>query len=96
MRHYEMVVIITPDVADDDVEDAIERLIKRPVEGEGGTLDEVDSWGRKKLAYPIQKHMEGNYVLTRLQLDPEKTTDLERSLQISEEVLRYLLIRLEE
>ncbi len=91
-----MVVIITPDVAEDDVEDAIERLIKRPVEGEGGTLDEVDSWGRKKLAYPIQKHMEGNYVLTRLQLDPEKTTDLERSLQISEEVLRYLLIRLEE
>ena len=96
MRHYEMVVIITPDVAEDDVEDVVERLIRRPVEGDGGILDEVDSWGRKKLAYPIQKHLEGNYVLTRLQLDPEKTTDLERGLQISEEVLRYLLIRLEE
>lgn len=96
MRRYEMVVIITPDVADDDVEDAIERLIRRPVEGEGGTLDEVDNWGRKKLAYPIQKHLEGNYVLTRLQVDPQKTTELERGLQISEEVLRYLLIRLDE
>ncbi len=96
MRRYEMVVIITPDVDDDDVEDDIERLIRRPVEGEGGTLDEVDNWGRKKLAYPIQKHLEGNYVLTQLQVDPQKTTELERGLQISEEVLRYLLIRLED
>ncbi len=96
MRRYEMVVIITPDVADDDVDDAIERLIKRPVEGEVGNLDEVDNWGLKKLAYPIQKHLEGNYVLTHLQVDPQKTTGLERGLQISEEVLRYLLIRLEE
>ncbi len=96
MRRYEMVVIITPDVADDDVDDAIERLIKRPVEGEGGILDEVDNWGRKKLAYPIQKHLEGSYVLTHLQVDPQKTTELERGLQISEEVLRYLLIRLED
>jgi small subunit ribosomal protein S6 len=91
-----MVVIITPEVADDDVEDAVDRLIRRPIEGEGGTLDEVDSWGRRKLAYPIQKHVEGNYVLTHLQIDPENTTGLERGLQISEEVLRYLLIRLDE
>lgn len=96
MRRYEMVVIITPDVAEGDVDDAVERLIKRPVEGGGGSLEEIDNWGRRKLAYPIEKHLEGNYVLTHLQLDPQKTTDLERSLQISEEVLRYLLIRLEE
>ncbi len=96
MRRYEMVVIITPDVADDDMEDAVDRLIKRPVEGEGGTVDEIDSWGRRKLAYPIEKHTEGNYVLTQLQIDPASTTGLERGLQISEEVLRYLLIRLDE
>lgn len=96
MRRYEMVVIITPDVAEADVDDAVERLIKGPVEGGGGSLDEVDNWGRRKLAYPIEKHLEGNYVLTHLQLDPQKTTELERSLQISEEVLRHLLIRLEE
>ena len=96
MRRYEMVVIITPDVADDDMQDAVERLIRRPIEGEGGTIDEVDTWGRRKLAYPIQKHVEGNYVLTQLQMDPGNTTGLERGLQISEEVLRYLLIRLDE
>lgn len=96
MRRYEMVVIISPEVAEGDVDEAVERLIKRPVEGGGGTLEEVDNWGRKKLAYPIQEHLEGNYVLTHLQLDPEQTTELERGLQISEEVLRHLLIRLEE
>ncbi len=96
MRRYEMVVIITPEVADDDLEEAVDRLIKRPVEGEGGTVDEVDNWGRRRLAYPIEKHQDGNYVLTHLQLDPESTTGLERGLQISEEVLRYLLIRLDE
>ena len=96
MRRYEMVVIITPDVAEDDVEDAVERLVKRPIENEGGTIDEVDLWGRRKLAYPIEKHQEGTYVLTRLQIDPDHTTEVERSLQISEEVLRHLLIRLDE
>lgn len=96
MRRYEMVVIITPDVAEDEVDDAVERLIKRPIENEGGTVDEVDMWGRRKLAYPIQKHLEGTYVLTHLQMDPNSTTELERGLQISEEVLRHLLIRLEE
>jgi len=91
-----MVVIITPDMADDDVDDAVERLIKRPVESDGGTLDEVNKWGRRKLAYPIEKHLEGTYVLTQLQLNPDSTTELERGLQISEEVLRHLLIRLDE
>ena len=96
MRRYEMVVIITPDVADEDVEDAVERLIRHPVESDGGTLDEVDLWGRRRLAYPIEKQSEGTYVLTQLQLNPGSTTELERSLQISEEVLRHLLIRLDE
>ena len=96
MRRYEMVVIITPDVADDDVDDAVERLIKRPVESDGGILDEVNLWGRRKLAYPIEKHSEGTYVLTQLQLNPGSTTELERSLQISEEVLRHMLIRVDE
>ena len=96
MRRYEMVVIITPDVADDDVDDAVERLIKRPVESDGGIHDEINLWGRRKLAYPIEKHSEGTYVLTQLQLNPGSNSELERSLQISEEVLRYLLIRLDE
>ena len=96
MRRYELVVIVSPDVEDDDVPDTVDRLVRQPVETEGGELREIDSWGRRKLAYPIQRHKEGNYVLTQLNMDPQKTEELERGLQISEEVLRYLLIRLDE
>lgn len=96
MRRYELVVIVSPDVAEDDVPDAVDRLVRRPVESDGGELQEVNNWGRRKLAYPIQRHQEGNYVLTQLNMDPQKTEELERGLQISEEVLRYLLIRLDE
>lgn len=96
MRRYELVVIVSPEIADDDVPDAVDRLVRKPVEGEGGELQQIDTWGRRKLAYPIQKFQEGNYVLNQLNMDPQKTGELERGLQISEDVLRHLLIRLEE
>ncbi len=96
MRRYELVVIISPQVADDEVPEAVERLVRRPVEGQGGEIGEVNQWGRRKLAYPIQQHLEGNYVLTELGLDPLRTKELERGLHISEEVIRHLLVRLDE
>ena len=96
MRRYELIVIINPQVADDEVPDAIDRLVRRPVEGQGGELGDVNQWGRRKLAYPISKHVEGNYVLTELRLDPQQTKELERGLHISEEVIRHLLVRLDE
>lgn len=96
MRRYELVAIISPQVADDEVPEAVERLIRRPVESQGGVCEEVSLWGRRKLAYPIQKHLEGNYVLTQLRLEPAKTKELEQGLLISEEVIRHLLVRLDE
>jgi small subunit ribosomal protein S6 len=96
LHRYELVVIISPQVADDEVPEAIDRLIRRPVESRGGECQDVSQWGRRKLAYPIQKHLEGNYVLTQLQLEPQQTKELERGLQISEEVIRHLLVRLDE
>lgn len=96
MRQYELVVIISPDVADEEVPDTLDRLVRRPVESRGGEVQEVKHWGRRKLAYPIQKHLEGNYVLTHFQIDPQRTKELEQGLLISEEVIRHLLIRLDE
>lgn len=96
MHRYELVVIITPQVADDEVPDAVERLVRRPVESQGGVCQEVSVWGRRKLAYPVKKQQEGNYVLTNLELDPTKAKELEQSLLISEEVIRHLLVRLDE
>ena len=96
MRRYELIVVLSPDVADEDVSEVIERLVRQPVESQGGELQASDQWGRRKLAYPIQRFLEANYVATQLRLDPQATKDLERGLQISEEVLRHLLVRLDE
>lgn len=96
MRQYELVVILSPQVADDEVEPAVDRLIRRPVEDRGGEIQEVNQWGRRKLAYPIQRQLEGNYIVTQLRLDPEQTKELEQRLHISEEVIRHLLVRLDD
>jgi small subunit ribosomal protein S6 len=55
----------------------------------------VDVWGRRELAYPIRKQEEGTYVFIQTQLDPQAIGELERNLKLDEEILRYLLIRLE-
>jgi len=96
LRRYELVAIIAPTVADEELPDAIDRLLKKPVENQGGVCDDVNVWGRRRMAYPIKRHTEGNYVLTNIQLDPEKTKELEQGLLISEEVLRHLLVRLDD
>jgi small subunit ribosomal protein S6 len=94
LRDYELVVIINPELADDGVDgivDNISRLISR----DGGTVDETDRWGKRKLAYPIKHFLEGNYVLFRCKMKPTSGKGLEASLRISEEVLRHLLVRLD-
>ncbi len=96
MRRYELVVIISPQVAEDEVPETFDRLVRRPVESQGGACEEVDHWGRRKLAYPVERHLEGNYVLTQLHIEPQQTKELERGLHISEEVIRHLLVRLDE
>ena len=96
MRQYELVVIVGPHVADDEVPDTIDRLVRRPVESGGGEVGEVDHWGRRKLAYPINKQLEGNYVVTQLRLEPPQILELEQGLKISEEILRHLLVRHDE
>ncbi len=96
MRQYELVVIIGPQVPDEEVPETFDRLVRRPVESGGGEVQEVNQWGRRKLAYPISKQFEGNYVITQLRLEPPQIKELEQGLKISEEVLRHLLVRQDE
>ena len=96
LHNYELVVVIDPRVVDEEVPDAIERLVRRPIENRGGAIGEVDHWGRRKLAYPIRSQLEGNYVVTHFQMAPNETKELEQGLRISEEVIRHLLVRKEE
>jgi small subunit ribosomal protein S6 len=95
LRDYELVVIISPDVAEEDVPATIEK-INQLVIGRGGEISQVDHWGRRKLAYPIKRHLEGNYVVSQVKLEPGQVVGLAAGLRLSEEVLRHLLVRVGE
>ena len=69
LHEYEMIVVMNPEIAEEDVPSAIER-VTTAVTSRGGEVVEVQPWGRRKLAYPIGPHTEGNYVLTQIRLDP--------------------------
>ena len=93
LRDYELVVIISPEVVDEAVGSVVDS-VSRFITENGGTVSAVEQWGKRKLAYPIKHFMEGSYVLTRFKLQPKLSKQLEASLEISEEVLRHILVRL--
>ena len=95
MRNYELIMIISPEVEEEDMLATIEK-VNEFITSKGGAVTEVEQWGRRKLAYPINRFREGNYILDRFKLDQGLTAELEASLQISEKVLRHLLVRLDE
>lgn len=92
-RDYELALIISPEVKDEALDTTIAN-VSQFIAGKGGAVSEVERWGKKKLAYPIQHFMEGNYVLIQCKLKPTLGKELEANLQISEEILRYLLVKL--
>lgn len=94
MRDYELVLIINPQIEDDKVPQVLEK-VTRLVTDKGGTVTEVNPWGRRKLAYPIKRHLEGNYVLAKAKLEPAHVKELESQLQLSEEFLRHLVVKVE-
>ncbi|MCX6009623.1 MAG: 30S ribosomal protein S6 [Chloroflexi bacterium] len=93
MPSYELVLIISPEVVDEEMPDFITKLSEL-VNKVGGSVDEVNQWGRRKLAYPIKRSMEGNYVLTKVKMKPALTKELEANLRLSGKILRHLLIKL--
>lgn len=96
MRHYELVVVFSPTVSEEDVSQAQERT-GQFITNDGGEITKKEQWGLKRLAYPIRKSgqtfIEGNYFLTRFSTDTASPSELETHLRISESVLRYLLVR---
>lgn len=95
MHDYELVTVLNPEIAEEDVPAAIERLTAA-ITTRGGEVAEVQPWGRRRLAYPIKRHNEGNYVLTNLRMDPARAHELESGFMISDDILRHLLIRKDE
>jgi small subunit ribosomal protein S6 len=92
LRDYELLLVISPEVSDDRMPDVLERVGKY-VTDRGGEVTKVDPWGRRRLAYPIRKFLEGHYVLTNLRIDPRRAAEVEANLRLSEDVLRHMLVR---
>jgi small subunit ribosomal protein S6 len=92
LRDYELMVILSPDVGDDVINESLERL-NQGVTSRGGEVVDVNHWGRRRLAYPINRHLEGNYVVSQIKLDPTEVPALEGSLRISEEVIRHMIVK---
>jgi len=92
MRKYEVVVIIDPDVDDRQVSG----LLDKPLAGltkAGGTVDNIDVWGRRRLAYDIQKKSEGIYAVINVTAEPAVVKELDRQFTLNEQILRTKVIR---
>lgn len=87
-------VIVHPDVAEDGLANTVDTI--REWASSAGDVVNIDNWGRRRFAYPIRDLQEGNYILLTVELEPSAVAELERNLRLSEEVLRHLLIRLDE
>lgn len=94
MRRYELMLVLRPDLADDKSQALIDRVTRQITTG-GGQILKVAPWGRRRLAYPIDRHREGSYHIIHFEAPAESIIELERSLLITEELLRHLVTRVE-
>lgn len=93
MRDYELMVVINPELDDEGMSTIMDKL-KGLITERGGSITDVEQWGRRRLAYPIKHFLEGNYVLTHFKMDPNLTNEVDAGLRLSEAVLRHLIVRL--
>ncbi len=94
-RQYELVYVVSPEIADEGVAELHERIAE--IVGQlGGTIDKTDNWGRRRLAYEINRHREGSYVIELITGPGTLVTELERRLRVMEQLLRYLVVRVDE
>ncbi|HSK67132.1 MAG TPA: 30S ribosomal protein S6 [Anaerolineales bacterium] len=90
MRNYELVCIVQPELDETAFKAVVDRVSTWVTEA-GGSVDKVDIWGRRRMAYQIRKQREGQYVLMNVTLDPKATSELERNIRYLETVLRHML-----
>ena len=95
MRPYELMVIIDPDVDERTVEPSLQKFLN-VITNDGGTIEKVDIWGRRRLAYDIQKKSEGIYAVVNFTAAPATAQELDRVLGINETILRTKITRPEE
>ncbi len=92
MRTYELMVILDPSLEERTVAPSLETYLK-VITSDGGSVDELEVWGRRRLAYEINKNAEGIYAVVTMQANPDAVKELDRQLGLNESVLRTKVIR---
>ena len=95
MHQYELMVILDPEIDERTVAPSLDKFLN-VIRNDGGSIDKVDVWGRRRLAYEINKKTEGIYAVVALTANPDATIELDRQLKLSEAVMRTKVLRAEE
>ena len=96
MTHqYELMVILTPEIDERTVAPSLDKFLK-VITNDGGSIDKVDIWGKRRLAYEIQKKNEGIYAVVNFTATSEATQELDRQLKLNEQIMRTKVLRAEE
>ena len=95
MRIYEELFIIKPDATEEEIDQIIEQLTG-VITTAGGTVDKTDKWGKRRLAYRVEKQREGYYVLIQFTSGPQTVKELERRLRVTDAVIKFLTVRIDE
>lgn len=96
MREYELMAVYDLAVIEEGGQDASVQHLTNLVERNGGTVTKVDHWGRRRLAYPMNKQLDADFIVTRIELDPQAVTPLNADFEIEERVYRHLVVRADE
>src|SRR5438128_8402025 len=94
LRGYELMYIVRPTVSEDQFPSVAER-VDTMIGNLGGEVGEKAAWGKRRLAYPIENHEDGYYMVAKIKLDPSRTRELEDQLRIYDEVIRHILVHQE-
>ena len=96
MREYELMAVYDLAVIEEGGQDASVQHLTSLVERNGGSVTEVDHWGRRRLAYPMNKQLDADFIVTRIELDPQAVKPLNADFEIEERVYRHLVVRADE
>jgi len=92
MHNYELVAIISPEVDEDELSKIVDS-VTRSIDSRGGAVEEIKNRGKRKLAYPVKKFMEADYILARFRLMPKSVRELESEIGTFGDILRYLVVK---
>ncbi|MCH7809457.1 MAG: 30S ribosomal protein S6, partial [Chloroflexi bacterium] len=95
MREYELVLVVSPEGGEEDFPATVDR-VHGLIKERGGEVKNVDRWGRRRLAYPLDRFTEGYYSITQFTLDPQDVRGLESGIELADDVLRHLVVRMDE